>query len=273
VFSKQAFSSQATSDFILVSLDFPKGEEAMAKVPNPERNEELMRKYQVDYFPTVLLMTPQGEVFGKSGYTGATPEAYLKDVRDQRSKGKLILERVQAVVQTYEAAADKMRVVGDAIELLTELEDAAAARPLVAIVRSGFTLDPKDEHGLKVSALMALMKSRSANEEELSMAATVDADNKFGLLEYVVAGAMNGLRSKEDLAGFLVEAEALHETGKVHDADLVSFLWVNSAYFCHKYLDRPEEAVIWAKRAKELGNLDKDAEEVLEDILGEEDPA
>jgi hypothetical protein len=38
-------------------------------------------------------------------------------------------------------------------------------------------------------------------------------------------------------------------------------------------LDRPEEAVIWAKRAKELGNLDKDAEEVVEDILGEEDPA
>ena len=48
---------------------------------------------------------------------------------------------------------------------------------------------------------------------------------------------------------------------------------MNSAYFCHKFLDRPEDAVLWAKRAQDVGGLEEQYQELLEEILGEQDSA
>ena len=77
VFATEEFVAAASEDFVLVSLDFPSGAEARAAVPNPKRNEELKRKYEVQGFPTVLLMTPTGEVFAQTGYQPGGPEKYL----------------------------------------------------------------------------------------------------------------------------------------------------------------------------------------------------
>ena len=273
VFEQKAFADHIGSDYILVSLDFPDGEEAKAKVPDAKRNEELQAKYGVQAYPTVLLMTAQGEVFGQTGYTGASPEDYLKNVLALRQEGKIALGKVKVILKAFEKAEDKLIVTRQAIELLMEMKDSVVARPLAGILRDGFAWDPKDQHGLKIPSLMALLQSDNAGAAELEMAAAEDAANEHGLLEYVVAGTMNQLENEEQLSGFLTEAEALHKTGIVHDTELVGFLWVNSAYFCHKFLDRPEEAVRWAKRAQELGELDEDYQEILDEILGEEDPA
>lgn len=272
MFEEDAFSTKVTADYVLVTLDFPRGEEAKAAVPNPERNEELKNQYGITGFPTVLLMTPDGEVFGRSGYTGATPEEYLADVVAQRVDGKAALAKIKMINDEFEAAKDKMVVVKKAAGLLATLNGAPGAETLSTIVRKGFELDPENKSGFKVDALKALLKSGQGNDADLVMAAEMDPANEHGLMEAVVANAIEGLASLEDVEAFVMTADALFATGKVHDQELVSGFWLNAAYFCHKYLEKPAEAKVWAQRAVDLG-VEEESMELINEILGTEDPA
>lgn len=58
VFSKKEFVTAASKKYILVALDFPKGDKDLA-----EKNEPLALKYQIEGFPTVILLTPEGKEF------------------------------------------------------------------------------------------------------------------------------------------------------------------------------------------------------------------
>lgn len=271
MWEQEEFSAHVGSDYILVSLDFPNGEEAKAKVPNPARNEELSAKYGIQGFPTVLLMTPEGEVFGRSGYTGASPADYLADVKKQRVEGKKALAEVKVLKTEFDQAEDKMAVVKKAITSLEELGDGVGGDVLANILRKGFEVDPEDKAGLKMAALKALFSSGQAGDAELAMATEADPKNEHGLMEQVVASALNSLQSLEDLEGFITKCDALAATGKVHDSETVGFLWVNAAYFCKEYLERPEDAKTWAKRAKGIEGLGEQEMEVINQILGETD--
>lgn len=272
MYEKDAFSAKVTEDYVLVVLDFPSGEEAKALVPNPERNDELKNQYGITGYPTVLLMTPEGEVFGRSGYTGATPEDYLADVVTQRTEGKAALAKIKEIHAEFEAAEDKMSVVKKAAGLLANLDGAPGAETLSAIVRKGFEIDPENKGGFKVDALKALLKSGQGNDADLAMAVEMDPANEHGLMEAVVSNAMDGLASLEDVKAFMTSADALFATGKVHDQELVSNFWLNAAFFCHQHLEKPAEAKVWAQRAKDLG-VDESAMELINEILDTEDPA
>jgi thiol:disulfide interchange protein len=58
VFSKKEFVEAASKNYILVELDFPKGDKATA-----EKNEPLAQKYQIEGFPTVILFNSEGKEF------------------------------------------------------------------------------------------------------------------------------------------------------------------------------------------------------------------
>ncbi|MGD7652184.1 MAG: thioredoxin family protein [Verrucomicrobiales bacterium] len=58
VFSKKEFVKEASEDFILVELDFPKGDKSVA-----EKNEPFAKKYQIEGFPTVILFDSDGKEF------------------------------------------------------------------------------------------------------------------------------------------------------------------------------------------------------------------
>ncbi len=68
VFQHESWETAATKEYVLVALDFPQAEELQAKVPNPKRNRELAEMLGVQGYPTILLMTPSGDVFGRTGY-------------------------------------------------------------------------------------------------------------------------------------------------------------------------------------------------------------
>lgn len=68
VLSKKEFYEKASKDFILVELDFPKGDEDLAK-----KNQPLAEKYKVDGFPTVILFKPDGKEFNRFN-----PAEYMK---------------------------------------------------------------------------------------------------------------------------------------------------------------------------------------------------
>src|SRR6218665_1313448 len=58
VLSKKNFIDQASKDFVLVELDFPRGDKELAK-----KNEPLREKYGVEGYPTVILLTAEGKQF------------------------------------------------------------------------------------------------------------------------------------------------------------------------------------------------------------------
>jgi thioredoxin-related protein len=56
VFSKKEFIDAASKHFVLVELDFPRGDKETA-----EKNQPHAEKYQVDAFPTVIIFDSAGK--------------------------------------------------------------------------------------------------------------------------------------------------------------------------------------------------------------------
>lgn len=58
VFSKKDFVDAASKDFILVELDFPRGDQELKK-----KNDPYAKQYNIEGFPTVILMDHDGKEF------------------------------------------------------------------------------------------------------------------------------------------------------------------------------------------------------------------
>lgn len=58
VFSKEEFVKGASEKFILVHLDFPKGDKELA-----EKNQPYAEKFDIEGFPTVILLDSEGKEF------------------------------------------------------------------------------------------------------------------------------------------------------------------------------------------------------------------
>jgi thiol:disulfide interchange protein len=58
VFSKPEFVKAASKDFVLVHLDFPKGDKELA-----EKNKPYADKYEIEGYPTVILLDSEGKEF------------------------------------------------------------------------------------------------------------------------------------------------------------------------------------------------------------------
>ena len=58
VFSKKEFVDTASKDFVLVHLDFPNGDPELK-----EKNQPLAEKYEIEGFPTVILLDSEGREF------------------------------------------------------------------------------------------------------------------------------------------------------------------------------------------------------------------
>jgi thiol-disulfide isomerase/thioredoxin len=76
VFSQKEFSEYAAQKFVLVELDFP---QQKAQDPKEKaQNEKLAQEYQIEGFPTIMLMDAKGRPFARTGYEAGGPEAYGK---------------------------------------------------------------------------------------------------------------------------------------------------------------------------------------------------
>lgn len=85
VFSKKEFVDAASKKFILVELDFPIGDKALA-----EKNQPLAEKYKIEGYPTVVLLTPEGKEFTRF-FASEYPktEEFLKHLDEALEKKEL----------------------------------------------------------------------------------------------------------------------------------------------------------------------------------------
>jgi protein disulfide-isomerase len=75
VFSKPQFKEYASKNLVLVEVDFPKMKpmsEAMRT-----QNARLAQRYQVQGFPTIIVLSGDGQIVGALGYMQGGPDAFI----------------------------------------------------------------------------------------------------------------------------------------------------------------------------------------------------
>ncbi len=87
VFSTKEFKEYAEKNLVCVLLDFPRSKEQSDELK--KQNKELAGKYKIRGYPTVLVLSPDGELVETTGYQdggGAKYVEYLKGVIEKFQK-------------------------------------------------------------------------------------------------------------------------------------------------------------------------------------------
>ncbi len=77
VFSKEAFLQGVAEKYVLLFIDTPNDPSLLSKKAS-EQNPELVKKYAINGFPSVLVLDAKGEVIARTGYLQGGPENYVK---------------------------------------------------------------------------------------------------------------------------------------------------------------------------------------------------
>jgi thioredoxin-related protein len=273
VFEHQAFLDAAQAQFILVKLDFPRGEEVKAKVPNPERNAELRDAHGVRGFPTILLLSSAGEAFASTGYREGGPEKYVEHLNEIATAGREALAKVSEVVTALEQAdaAGKPAALGQVIDLLASLDEGSPfVAKLVPHVRTAFTLDPENKAGLKLRATGALLEVGSVDAEVEAAVVELDPRNEQGLREKLVLAQMTMLRGPDDIEGWVAKVDELIAAGPIKDDEVAFHLYLNAAFMSNRYLVDAERAAKFARLAIAIGDAEHPAMETLRGLVGDD---
>lgn len=270
VFSHQEFLDAAKKSFVLVALDFPKAESVKAKVPNPKRNQELSDKYEVQGFPTLLLMTADGEVFGQMGYMPGGPSAFVPAMNELVTSGKQALSEAKQLVDAFGKAEGEAKLaawdkLAEALE--TAKADSVAGKLYVAPVRTALEFDKDNAKGRKLRAVKVLLKSGNGDEATFAAGRELDPKNAAGLLELCLKAQFESVRDDDGAKAALDAFDALTTAGPVQDKEINFFLHITATYWCSQFLNDVPRAKKYAARAKEIGSDNADALEFIEKVL------
>ncbi len=76
VFSKRDFRKYADENLVCVLVDSPRRKKLSTKLK--KQNDQLKQKFAIRGFPTVLLLDPQEELLGRTGYREGGASAYVE---------------------------------------------------------------------------------------------------------------------------------------------------------------------------------------------------
>ena len=82
VFSKPEFADYAAKNLVLVELDFPRRKQLSDLVR--QQNEEMAEQYQIQGFPTIIVLNSDGQKVGELGYTPGGPSAFIAELEKLR---------------------------------------------------------------------------------------------------------------------------------------------------------------------------------------------
>lgn len=180
VLDKPEFADEIRPGFIPVCLDYPRKTEQAAELK--KQNNELARRYAIQGFPTLLVLTPAGELCG--GFAGCRTR--VQDVLDILDEARRSADKLKK-----SASLPPQERLAILVELYRALPEAL--RPTAAALRSEIAaLDPQDTAGIareesvlaeqeRINARMAGIRSpeerllvleellRTAHKENLAM--------------------------------------------------------------------------------------------------------
>lgn len=81
IWSTPEFISYAKEHYVMLKADFPRRKKNALSPEQQKQNNELAEKYNKNgYFPFVVVLNPQGEVLGETGYIKTSPENYISQL-------------------------------------------------------------------------------------------------------------------------------------------------------------------------------------------------
>ncbi|MGK0176660.1 MAG: protein disulfide-isomerase [Zhongshania aliphaticivorans] len=80
VFSQNAFKQFADDELVLVEIDFPRKKQQSEELA--AQNEKLVEQFGIRGFPTILLLSPEGELLEKTGYKSGGAESYIAHIKE-----------------------------------------------------------------------------------------------------------------------------------------------------------------------------------------------
>ena len=90
VFAKPEFLEGAKKDFVLVMVDSP-NDKSLLSEKAAKQNPELLKKYSVGGFPTVMVMDADGNVLETTGYRDGGPVPYLEHLAEIKKSSAAIV--------------------------------------------------------------------------------------------------------------------------------------------------------------------------------------
>jgi protein disulfide-isomerase len=82
IFSKPEFKEYASKNLVLLELDFPRGKALPAETL--EQNQRLAMKYQIQGFPTIIVLDSSGKALAQLGYMRGGPTAFIAQLEKLR---------------------------------------------------------------------------------------------------------------------------------------------------------------------------------------------
>ncbi len=130
VFDKPAFSEYAKDKFVLMEVDVPNNPKFDRELL--QRNRELCEQFKVQGFPTIMVMTPDGEVVGgfvggKAGFEEARVplDAALANAAALKAAEALEGEaKVKALLAVYQQLPEELRETSTLRGRIAELDTA-----------------------------------------------------------------------------------------------------------------------------------------------------
>lgn len=79
VFSKSEFKKYAKENLVCVMVDFPRQKKQNKKLK--EQNAELGKKYGIKGYPSVIILSPKGDMVGRTGYQEGGAKKYVDHLK------------------------------------------------------------------------------------------------------------------------------------------------------------------------------------------------
>ena len=143
VFDKDEFKAAAPKSFVLLELDYPQKKELPEALR--KQNEKLQEQFQIEGFPTILLLDADGKVMARTGYQEGGPAKYVEHLATLVKQA----EEIKALRAKADAATGVERA-----KLLDKLIDALDAlgvgqEDIPAYAEEIVKLDADGKAGLK----------------------------------------------------------------------------------------------------------------------------
>lgn len=224
VLDTPAFETYAKDKFVLMEVDVPQNPKFDPVLR--KRNEQLCEQFAVEGFPTIMVITPQGEVVG--GFSGFKPtvEATAKTL-DAALATAGLLKKAES-----QQGPEQLVTLAQAYKSIPEELQPQAAGLLQRIV----SLDTQDTTGLgrlqrvqaQREALAAALPAAKSPQEALAIVdkalATAEPENKSGMLQLKFQILLTAAQSVDDVkAAAAVGREAMQLDPNVAPGALQKF--------------------------------------------------
>ena len=142
VLGKLDFTNEIKEKFILVEIDFPENLKQSQDIK--DQNEKLSNTYNIDGFPTILLIDDQGKPYAKTGYIEGGVNNYLKHL----DQFELVKNKRDECFAAAEYAKGTVRA-GFLDEALTLLDENGINTGYSNLIKEIMELDSQNKAGLK----------------------------------------------------------------------------------------------------------------------------